>query len=105
MNPFIREDIVEAVLAGVRAQTPLPVENDGLPVVHQSPRARAIRRISDIANSRGWQLAVVRTLDRYGATYVSDLSDEQVLVLLRQLQRYEDCAEVCCDPDDSFPAR
>lgn len=91
------------------ALPPPPPPTDGflgLPaLLDMSERARSIRRIADIANTRGWQLAVTRMLDSRHACYVSDLCDDDVFALLRQLERYEDCAEACCDPDDCFPAR
>lgn len=76
-----------------------------LPVLRQTPRARAIRRIAAIANSRGWQIAITRALDRHGVSCVDDLENAAVFALRDDMERYEDCAQTCCDPDDGFPAR
>lgn len=92
-------------LASTMPPTPPQDGTLGLPVLDATPRARAIRRIADIANGRGWQLAVTRALDEYGASYVSDLPTEAIFALRDRMEQYEDCAEVCCDPEDAFPAR
>ncbi len=65
-----------------------------LPLLDPSPRARDIRRISEIVNARAWQIEVTRALDQYGASYVSDLSDEAIAALRERLESYEDCAQV-----------
>lgn len=83
---------------------PRPDEVGGM-VLDPSPRARAIRRIVDIADARGWQIAVTRALDAHRARYFSDLSDQAVFELRDRMERYEECAELCCDPDDALPAR
>lgn len=105
MNPFVLEKVVDAMVADARMKGPLPAENEGLPGAHQSRRSRAIRRISEIVNGRGWQIEVLRALDRHGASYVSDLPDEAVDTLCARLEYFEDCVQTCCDPDDAPPAR
>ncbi|MCQ4165114.1 hypothetical protein [Tahibacter harae] len=88
------------------AMPPAPArEEQDFPRLDQSPRARALRRISEIVKTRGWEAAVTRALDQHGATCVADLSDEAVYQLRDRVERYEDCAETCCDPDDALPAR
>ncbi len=77
----------------------------GLPVLNVSRRARAIRRIAEIANSRGWQLEITRTLDRHEAAYVDDLPEDAVLALRDRMEYFEDCVQTACDPDDAPPAR
>lgn len=64
-----------------------------LPLVDPSPRARWIRRISEIVNARGWQIEVTRTLDRHAVSYVSDLDNEALRGLLDRLERFEDCVQ------------
>lgn len=73
--------------------------------VVQSPRARALRRVTEITTARGWQLEVTRTLDRHHVSFVEDLSDEAVLALRDRLEYFEDCLQCACDPDDAPPAR
>ena len=76
-----------------------------LPVLDRSPRARNIRRIAEISQSRGWQLEVVRALDRHDVSYIEDLSDEAIASLRDRMEYLEDCVQTCCDPDDAPPAR
>lgn len=76
-----------------------------LPAVLQSPRARAIRRISEIVLTRQWHSEVVRTLDTHHVSYVDDLPDEAVFTLRDRMEYYEDCVQCACDPDDAPPAR
>jgi hypothetical protein len=76
-----------------------------LPVVIQSPRARAIRRIAEISNSRGWQIEITRALDRHAASYVDDLPDNVVIALRDRMEYLEECVQCACDPDDAPPAR
>jgi hypothetical protein len=108
----IAEDIKEAAARKPRPQLRLVTE--GVPYVpppaqpaalEQTPRARAIRRIEEIAESRGWQREVTRTLDRHEAAYLCDLEDEVVLALRDRMEYFEDCVQTCCDPDDAPPAR
>lgn len=76
-----------------------------LPKVDGSPRAIALRRIADIAALRGWQLEIVRALDRFGVNFVEALSDEAVFSLRERMEYLEDCVQCGCDPDDAPPAR
>ena len=76
-----------------------------LPAVLQSPRARAVRRIAEIAAARGWQIEVTRTLDKYQASYVDDLPEAAVFELRDRMEHFEDCVQTGCDPDDAPPAR
>ena len=104
MNPFVREDIVGAVMASLRAAGPLPAECEGLPEVEQSARARAIRRIKEIVNARGWGIAVTRTLDKHQASYVSDLPDDAVFSLHEYIEQMEDVAQCGHEYPDAPPA-
>lgn len=85
--------------------TDSPLPPGALPIVIQSPRARAIRRIAEIANARGWQLEITRVLDRHKASYIDDLADDAVMALLNRMEYFEDCVQCACDPDDAPPAR
>lgn len=86
---------------------PPPTEGsaNGIPIVVQSPRARALRRAVDIANSRGWQCEITRTLDRHQVSLIDDLSDVAVFALRDRMEYFEDCVQNACDPDDAPPAR
>lgn len=103
MNPFVREDIVQALVADIQAIAPSPGDH-GLPVLDQSPRARAIRRIAEIAGSRGWHMAVTHVLDHYRAAYVSDLSDGALWALRDQMEAFEDCVQHGHSTLDAPPA-
>lgn len=76
-----------------------------LPAIEQSPRAKAIRRISEIVSMRGWLIAVTRELDANNASHISDLSDAAVFKLRDRMEYFEDCAQTCSDPEDALPAR
>lgn len=87
------------------AMPPAPSEAFvSLPVLDPSPRARAMRRISEIANARGWHIEVTRTLDKHRAAYVSDLHDAEIFALRDRMERFEDCVQFGCDPADAPPA-
>src|SRR5690242_13649977 len=101
MNLFALEEVARLV-----AEHGTPIrEEHGLPVVDSSPRGKAIRRISEIANLRGWQLEVTRAMDTHNASYVSDLSDRAVFALRDRMEYLEDCVQYACDPADAPPAR
>lgn len=69
-----------------------------------SPRAKNLRAIQRIADTYGWQSAIVRFLDRTAAAYLSDLNNRQVEELLDQMQRYVDAAEVGASLPECLPA-
>jgi predicted nucleic acid-binding Zn ribbon protein len=75
------------------------------PAVLQTQRARHIRRIAEIANGRGWQIEVTRTLDIHQACYVDDLPDDALTTLKERMEHLEECVQCGCDPDDAPPAR
>lgn len=70
-----------------------PKDGVALPVIDTSPRACALRRISEIVNARGWQIEVTRTLDRHAVSHVGDLPEDAVMALRERVERYEDCVE------------
>ena len=70
-----------------------PPEVPGFPTIQQTPRARAIRRIAEIAGIRGWELAITRALDEHAATHVSELPDSAVFALRDRMEYFEDCAQ------------
>lgn len=86
------------------AMPPLFDAPPALPVIDQSPRARAIRRISAIAAHRGWQLEITRTLDKHRASYVSELTDDAIDSLCTRMEKFEDCVQCGCDLQDAPPA-
>lgn len=78
----------------------------GLPVLEQTPRARALRRIALIAGWRPWgQREVQRFLDARAATSPSALDDSTVMELQERMEQLETSAQTCCDPDEDTPAR
>jgi len=104
MNDMLREELA-TIIAEELAVLPDKDTLIDLPMLIQSPRARAVRRISEIANSRGWQIEVARVLDRYHASYVDDLTDDAVIALRDRMEYFEECVQCACDPDDAPPAR
>lgn len=107
MNLLLREELA-AIIADGMAEAPQHDRDElaaTLPAVLQSPRARAVRRIAEIANANNWQLEVTRTLDKYAACYVDDLPEAAIFELRDRMEHYEDCAQYACDPDDAPPAR
>jgi len=103
MNQFLREELEELIAEGIKNGE---LKKDSpFPAVLQSPKARAIRRIAEIANSRGWQIEVTRALDKHAASYVDDLPESAVLALRDRMEYFEECVQCACDPDDCPPAR
>lgn len=100
-------DVLKSLAIELAAALPPapPPEVPGFPQIEQTPRARAIRRIAEIAGMRGWQIAITRALDECAAAHVSDLPDSAVFALRDRMEYFEDCAQTCCDPDDCLPAR
>lgn len=73
--------------------------------LEQSHRARSVREINRIAASYGWGTEVARALDRAGASYLSDLHDQEVTDLADHMRNLLDCANTACDHMESLPAR
>lgn len=69
-----------------------------------SPQARKIREIQRIADSYGWQSAIVHFLDMKGAAYLSDLTPPQLDDLLGRMHGYVDAAETGCSLPEGLPA-
>lgn len=105
MNLLLRDELAMIIAEEISAAPPREEAAATLPVVLQTPRARAIRRISEIVLSRQWHLEVVRTLDNYKVSYVDDLPDDGVFKLRDRMEYFEDCVQCACDPDDAPPAR
>jgi hypothetical protein len=76
-----------------------------LTAIEQTARAKAMRRILDIASRRGWGMEITRACDRCNAHSPAELTDDAVFKLLARMERFEDAAESCCDLGDDFPAR
>jgi hypothetical protein len=91
--------------AAIPPAPPASANDSWMPKIAQTGRARALRRIQEIAQSRGWQLEVLRALDRHEVTHIDDLEDEAVFQLRDRMEYFEDCVQTCCDPDDAPPAR
>jgi hypothetical protein len=111
MNLLLRDQLAEIFAEELPANPNFELFGFGesqpniLPAVLQSPRARAVRRIAEIANNRGWQIEVTRTLDAGRANYVDDLSDDAVFRLRDRMEYFEDCVQHGCDIEDAPPAR
>jgi hypothetical protein len=107
VNLELLRDEIATILADELDASPaiLPECLDGLPQLLQSDRARAVRRIAEIANVRGWQIEVVRVLDQHHAAYVDDLPESAVFALRDRMEYFEECVQCACDPDDAPPAR
>lgn len=106
MNLLLRDELAtilaeEFAANSLYSRTELP----GMEPIQATPRAKALRRISEIASMRGWQMEVTRTLDRNDVGHVDDLPESEVFALRDRMEYFEDCVQTCCDPDDSPPAR
>lgn len=109
MNLDLLRDEIATILAeemdAANDSVVLPECIEGFPQLLQSDRARATRRIAEIASSRGWQIEVMRALDRHQASYVDDLPEAAVFALRDRMEYFEECVQCACDPDDAPPAR
>lgn len=122
MNPFLRDELAAIIAEEIAAAPPTPAEpppapsmpawqwfefNDSVVTMRleQTPRARAIRRISYIADAHKWGSVVAKTLDRKGAHGIEDLPDGDLDALLEQMENYVLSAQTCCDDPDALPAR
>lgn len=79
--------------------------NVGLPVVEQTPRARALREIARIATWYGFGAEVTRTLDRECVSVAGELSDDAIESLLERMKHLEAAVQTGCDTDDTPAAR
>jgi hypothetical protein len=79
--------------------------NVGLPVVEQTPRARAMREIARISTWYGWTTEITRALDAEGVNATGELSDSAIETLLERMQSLLAAAQAGCDPDEGLPAR
>ena len=75
-------------------------EDAVLPQVDVSPRAKATRAILRIADLYGWHGAVIDFLQDRSASYLSDLTDDQLRELLGVMESFVDIADTgSCRPD------
>lgn len=115
MNPFARDLIAEILMD--KSDKVAPPGQPGYPFewydhnlgaiteVDQNPRARALRKILNIAGRRGWGSEITCACDRENVSSPSELPDVAVFDLLARLERYEDAALCGCDLPDDLPAR
>ena len=102
MNPMLMEELA-AILAAAPPPPAVPMDID-FPPVDVSPRAKRMRAIMRIANSYGWQSAIVHFLETKGASYLSDLTDPQLADLMDRMEGYVDAAETGCSLESCLPA-
>lgn len=79
--------------------------NDPLPPVEDSDYARKVRNINRIACTYGWIQDLQHQLDRFGATSIRCLTDEQLDALHSRMVMLENCVQDGCDPPDMPAAR
>lgn len=80
-------------------------ENDPLPDLDTSTRARQIRNINRIAVSYGWTREIQHFLDRHELAGIGSLTDDQVDQLHLRMVTLEICVQEGCDPPDMPAAR
>lgn len=75
-------------------------------VLDQSPRARAIRTLTRIAERYAWgRPAIVEWLDTVRARSLSELTSDQLSELLERMNEFCEAADTACDLADAPPAR
>ena len=104
MNPLLRDEL--AAIISESAPSPIwPASADVLPApLDASPRARKMRAILRIADSRGWRTAITHFLDLEGVSHMTELTPLQLDDLLERMNRYVDSAETGCSLADCPPA-
>ena len=105
LDPVALKALAIEMAAAIPPAQPQSANDSWMPQIAQTPRARALRRVQEIAQQRGWQLEVLRALDRNEASHIDDLQDHAVFALRDRMEYLEDCVQTCCDPDDAPPAR
>lgn len=80
-------------------------ENDPLPNLDTSTRARQIRNINRIAISYGWAREIQHFLDDQDVAGIGSLTDSQVDRLHQRFVTLENCVQDGCDPPDMPAAR
>lgn len=106
LDPIELKAFAIELAAAIPPPPPSQAANDSwFAAIEQTPRARALRRIQEIATGRGWQIEVTRALDRNEVNHIDDLDDHAVFALRDRMEYFEDCVQCACDPDDAPPAR
>lgn len=80
-------------------------ENDPLPDLDTSTRARQIRNVNRIACSYGWAREIQHFLDSHDVAGIGSLTDAQVERLHQRFVVLENCVQDGCDPPDMPAAR
>jgi hypothetical protein len=80
-------------------------ENDPLPCMDTSYRAKRIRDINRIAISYGWAREIQHFLDRQDAAGIASLDDDGIELLHDRMTALEGCVQAGCDPPEMPPAR
>jgi len=86
------------------ALPPAPQGNTLSAPLDSSPRAKMMRAIMRIADSRGWHSAITHFLDMKGVSHMTDLSQPQLDDLLERMNGYVDAADTGCSLADCPPA-
>lgn len=104
MNPLLRDELA-AIISEASPGAIWTVSTDDLPApLDGSPRARKMRAIMRIADSRGWRSAIVHFLDMKGVSHMTELTPPQLDDLLERMNGYVDAAETGCSLADCPPA-
>lgn len=80
-------------------------ENDPLPDLDTSTRARQVRNVNRIAIYYNWHRELQDFLDRHDVPSMSSLSDEQIAELNQHMVTLENCLQDGCDPPNMPAAR
>jgi hypothetical protein len=80
------------------------LHSPAIPRVESSPRSRAIRIVSRIMTSYGWESEVARWLDMAGAGTLLELDDTQLFGLEYRLIQLEECIQFGMGAPDAPPA-
>lgn len=122
MNQFARETLEEIIAKHAKDLRPRsPSKLPGPPafawyaanadalapiVLDQSPRARMLRKIRDLAFRYPWGPRLVqRAMDSARVECETDLPEPAMIELLAEVERQHDRAMFACDDDDAPPAR
>lgn len=79
--------------------------NEPLPAFDVSDHARKVRNINRIACSYGWIRDLQHQLDRFGASSIQALSEQQLDAIHTRMVTLESCVQDGCDPPDMPAAR
>lgn len=105
LDPIVLKTLAIEMAAAMPPPPPRSGSDPLFQQIDRSPRAKALRRIAEIAGSRGWQSEIAKTIDLHDASDIAELDDSAIISLRERMEYYEDCVQFCCDPEDAPPAR